>query len=690
MKKNIFKYTLPLALGVFSLAACNDDDEVVDSLLWEQPAQTAEASEDYADISFVELSTTKELDPSDPTSYTLHMSRRNTSGAITVPITITSGADSIFTISDAVFADGDSIVEFTLSFPNAEVGTKYTVNFGVNDPKFTSPYSDAASASFAVTRVKWNPAGYVMDNGEKKEGWAMYTEDIVSSYFSIDHFSYPVRLQERADQPGMFRLVNPYNEKWPYASYADGSKEYYIVIDATDPDNVFLSNGGLVDLGVTINSKDFQFFGFTDYYAQRTGVDLSNKDQLAKFKEDYAQYFGKYENGKITFPASSFLMVVGGEGYYYANSNGEFCVVIDPSKDLYEYTVENDFDWEEVFTGDFASGKLGTKSEATLYKGVPADTTTEEMKAAFERFIEAYGTPYILAAPYAEDYNIYFAVKDGRIQVLPDYELQETGIDALAEPVFARLNAGQSSWSEKVVSLNLTFTNEDESIEYGTTDEVLSNITWTSLGTTQFTDVFLAPIFGMSAPSYEVEVTEREDMPGLYRVMNPYSNTVYPYAEDDCAEDGMFIEINATDPEGVYITQQELGFDWGYGAMAIVSYGAYMMSRGNAFADLKGAGYLGTLKDGVITLPDFTNNNGKKYSSLLFMGTDGYLAGEGFQLALPGVVPAGIARPTAKQSVAKKLNGAFKAGIAKKNPFVGKRVAKNTMRCIQPSKAVIK
>jgi len=312
------------------------------------------------------------------------------------------------------------------------------------------------------------------------------------------------------------------------------------------------------------------------------------------------------------------------------------------------------------------------------------------MKAAFERFIEAYGTPYILAAPYAEDYNIYFAVKDGRIQVLPDYELQETGIDALAEPVFARLNAGQSSWSEKVVSLNITFTNEDESIEYGTTDEVLSNITWTSLGTTQFTDVFLAPMFGMPAPSYEVEVTEREDMPGLYRVMNPYSNTVYPYAEDDCAEDGMFLEINATDPEGVYITQQELGFDWGYGAMAIVSYGAYMMSRGNAFADLKGAGYLGTLKDGVITLPDFTNDNGKKYSSLLYMGTTGYLAGEGFQLALPGVVPAGIARPTAKQSVVKKLNGAFKAGIAKKNPFVGKRVAKNTMRCIQPSKAVIK
>lgn len=681
MKKNIFKYTLPLALGVFSLAACNDDDEVVDSLLWEQPAQTAEASEDYADISFVELSTTKELDPTDPTSYTLHMSRRNTSGAITVPITITNGADTIFTVTDAVFQDGDSIVEFTISFDKAEVGTKYTAVLNVNDPAFTSPYSNAANATFTVTRVKWNPAGYVMQDGEKKEGWAMYTEDFIAGPYQLTNESYPVELQERADKPGIFRLKNPYDGKYRYNEPGDwdDTQDYYIVINATNPEQVYIDPYEF-ELGCAWGDGAFKVRNLAGYY-------------LA-YNADPSPYYGKYENGAITFPVNSFHVALsgynGGAYSFYGNGNGAFRVLIDPSKDLYEYTVENDFDWEEVFTGDFASGKLGTKSEATLYKGVPADTTTEEMKDAYERFIEAYGTPYILAAPYAEDYNIYFAVKDGRIQVLPDYELQETGIDALAEPVFARLNAGQSSWSEKVVSLNLTFTNEDESIEYGTTDEVLSNITWTSLGTTQFTDVFLAPMFGMQAPSYEVEVTEREDMPGLYRVMNPYSNTVYPYAEDDCAEDGMFLEINATDPEGVYITQQELGFDWGYGAMAIVSYGAYMMSRGNAFADLKGAGYLGTLKDGVITLPDFTNSNGKKYSSLLYMGTTGYIAGEGFQLALPGVVPAGIARPTAKQSVVKKLNGAFKAGIAKKNPFVGKRVAKNTMRCIQPSKAVIK
>ena len=664
MKKNIFKYTLPLALGVFSLAACNDDDEVVDSLLWEQPAQTAEANDDYADISFVEATTTKELDPTDPTSYTLHMSRRNTSGAITVPITITNGADTIFTVSDAVFQDGDSIVEFTISFDKAEVGTKYTAVLNVNDPAFTSPYSNAASATFSVTRVKWNPVGYVMEEDEKKEGWAMYTEDLVSSYWSIEQASYPVRLQERADRPGMFRLVNPYNEKWPYASYADGSKEYYIVIDATDPDNVFIVGGGLIDLGVTINGKDHLFFGFTDYYAQREGVDLTDKDQLAKFKEKYPDYFGKYANGKITFPEKSFLQVIGGEGYFYGNSHGAFCVVVDPSKDLYEYTVENDFDWEEVFTGNFASGKLGTKSEATLYKGVPADTTTEEMKDAYERFTKAYGTPYILAAPYAEDYNIYFAVKDGRIQVLPDYELQETGIDALGEPAFARLNAGQSSWSEKVVSLNITFTNEDESIEYGTTDEVLSNITYTTIGTGDF----LSTVF----------FTDYDEA----------TNTESPYLDA-----GLELQQRDDDP-----TQLRL-LKWGYG---VEFYFTFDPEKGVISVPEQFTGYVypGMGNINVSDVATFNSELAAKYPNSYDAETDTIyfnmiytLVGTNYswngveKLKLNiGDTPAGVA----PKYLARPKKQLRKFGYKRENRFVGKRVAKNTMRCIQPSKAVIK
>ena len=62
-------------------------------------------------------------------------------------------------------------------------------------------------------------------------------------------------------------------------------------------------------------------------------------------------------------------------------------------------------------------------------------------------------------------------------------------------------------------------------------------------------------------PTYEVEIMENTETPGLYRVMNPYSNSVYPYAEGDCAPDGMYLVINATDSNRVYIPKQSIGFD---------------------------------------------------------------------------------------------------------------------------------
>lgn len=164
---------------------------------------------------------------------------------------------------------------------------------------------------------------------------------------------------------------------------------------------------------------------------------------------------------------------------------------------------------------------------------------------------------------------------------------------------------------------------------------------WQSIGTGLYTDCFVAPMFSLEVPTYEVEIMENSETPGLYRVMNPYSNSVYPYAEGDCAEEGLYLEVNATDPEAVYINTQPIGVDWGYGEMAICSWGGYGLEIGNPFDALKANGYFGVKQNGYITLPTFSReaSDGSTiyYQGMLFMGADGYYAGgnNGFCLALP-------------------------------------------------------
>lgn len=171
---------------------------------------------------------------------------------------------------------------------------------------------------------------------------------------------------------------------------------------------------------------------------------------------------------------------------------------------------------------------------------------------------------------------------------------------------------------------------------------------WINLGIGQYTDAFIAPLFGEEALTYDVEILEKEDEPGLYRVMNPYSNSVYPFADDDCAEDGLFIEIDATDPDGVLLNQQSLGFDWGYGVFNIISVGSYYMQYGRVSKDeLKEDGYLGTLKDGVISFP-VPEDEG--FGGLVIMGGKAYPVDEdgSFQIVLPNAEAA--ARSMAKAS----------------------------------------
>lgn len=194
---------------------------------------------------------------------------------------------------------------------------------------------------------------------------------------------------------------------------------------------------------------------------------------------------------------------------------------------------------------------------------------------------------------------------------------------------------------------------------------------WQSLGTGIYTDDVLVPLFYEEGTpvTYEVEILEHTENPGLYRIMNPYAKSVHPLGDDDYAPEGLYIEVNATDAEGVYIQQQSLGMDWGYGEMQLVTNGARYLAS-NPFEAVKGAGYLGKVVEGVITFPTFTQSNGATYQGILYMGESGYLAGMNskMEITLPGANAfarnMAIAKANStKREIAKKSFSGAKASL---------------------------
>lgn len=145
--------------------------------------------------------------------------------------------------------------------------------------------------------------------------------------------------------------------------------------------------------------------------------------------------------------------------------------------------------------------------------------------------------------------------------------------------------------------------------------------TWTSLGYATYVDDFVTTFFNAPSIAYQVEIQENSELPGVYRLVNPYGKP-YPYnvTGDYNANEDSYMVINAVDPDRVYIETSESSMDWGYGKF-IMSSDAYMTLLDGATADeVDEEGLFGTLANGMITFPKGTlliamagYNNGSFY-----------------------------------------------------------------------------
>ena len=179
-----------------------------------------------------------------------------------------------------------------------------------------------------------------------------------------------------------------------------------------------------------------------------------------------------------------------------------------------------------------------------------------------------------------------------------------TSVPLKADGTVQRPTSGPGPYTYVV----LTFCKDKIYREYAYDEFVLTGeeSPWVSLGFCEYTDDVLISLYSSDVddiPTYDVEIFEHKDKPGLFRLKNPYGED-YPYNDPgDYDEDDVFIEIDATDRDGVFINYQSMGVDWGYGTHYIYSVAAHNMDDGATLEEVKTDGDCGTYQNKVITFP---------------------------------------------------------------------------------------
>lgn len=258
------------------------------------------------------------LDPADPTTLTFTVKRNPENKSIlTVPVKVTCNDEEVIRLTPIIFDAGAEETTFTANFPDAEVGVTYTCTVEVYGDEFVSKYSsNATSISFSVLREKWTDLGM-----------ATYTDDYMTAWYNTGNPSWKVKVLENDLKKGVYRFVDMW-EGFPYLSSLGGriEKGVYIEIDASNPNRIILEDQftGLI----TEEDGEYWIWSMAGY-AKKAGSDPS-------------EYYGKMENGIITFPVKSLLLhstLYNPTSLYYANGSGMFKIKL-PGAVEYDFTLE--------------------------------------------------------------------------------------------------------------------------------------------------------------------------------------------------------------------------------------------------------------------------------------------------------------------------------------------------------------
>ena len=488
--------------------------------------------------------------------------------------------------STVTFADGETAATISLTFDAeaAEYEDPDTIVLKIEGEQFQSPYT-SNSYQFVVSL----PAPWI------DLGMALYREDLMTTFFSTGNIIYQVPIQEDQTRPGVYRLLNPYGEYNPYNEPGDydADAKTYMVIHAEDPEHVWVEDH--------LTTMDWGYGTF--FFSSMVANYLANGNDMDVIIAAKPELFGTLVDGIITMPERSMLVSMSDyndAGLYYANLDGMFAIAL-PGHDLVTY----DYSARASFVGILKGTDESSQAVVDLTLG-------EDVASA----------KYVLTeSAYSEDV-VASAIVDGEIEAA---EISKS------ERVYLPLSE-DGKYRVTVV----TFDAEGNAQESASTvfEFEAAGSAWASIGMASYTDDIVGPLFSLPAITYDVEVFTNENKPGIYRLKNPYGEAFdYNDPGDWDGSRDYYLEINATNPNAVFIEEQQLGLNWGYGWMGTFSIEP------------------GTLKDGVITFPvrglAVTDDDGAYYAN----------NSGAFKLVLPGAANAKAHKvPAGKKRVSHNKN----------------------------------
>ena len=545
-------------------------------------------------------------------SFTIPVNRVKTDDAITVGISLQSDDNFLSAPASVSFAAGQSTTEFTLSYdPESLVYDEFkSATLTISDASYTTPYGASE---------------YTFKAGVLSPYASIGTGKLVEDYYW--GYNCSVNIMQNQENPNVFRIYGA------SAPVNGGSASDYLEITVCKPGDTFR--------GVTVTQNDLVYFA--DY---NTGYHHSTYDadimwyHPSKFTASNPEEFWLHNvvlayqedgtPGQIQLAPRYYMDGVGG---WNASQSDDVIVITFPGYAPKDYSAA--FACAGVFTdlsgSVFAEGVLELGADAQDVRAVVVSADADADAVADAIAAGDLETTAVTAG------NIYVPIEEGqtgKLQVVVVVLDEEGAVKGVYASPFEYYGGGANPWQ--------------------------------SLGIGLYTEDFIGSVFGADPVTYEVEIEENSEHPGLYRMLSPYDGK-FPYNEDgDWDASSVYnIEVNAEDPEGVYIEQQATGVDWGYGPISIISWGARYLGS-NSFEDVKAEGYLGTLVNGVITLPVFdreTDDGIAHYQGLTVMGTSGYYGctNGAFKLVLPEAVDSQArakARSMAKaRSFEKRLKG---------------------------------
>lgn len=384
-------------------------------------------------------------------------------------------------------------------------------------------------------------------------GEADYTDDVMTTFFNVENLTWKVEVEENADLKGVYRLVNPYScANCPFAKLVKDFQttgDDYILINAHDPEGVFIEFSDLhLDFGygnVTVGCWAAYYFNKED-----------NTDTLEDMKA--SGRCGRLVDGNIFFEKKD--LTVQTTIYYennimYANFNRGFRVVLPGGKD---HTLKLNY---KYCTDDPTNHSV----EVTLGEGL------SNVKYAFKKAFD--GTNL-----YGDNQKTYddvlingFEALDGSF--VAEYNLIDEGGEGKYLFNVIGLGSDGSIVAKRCAELYYIPDEEDD---------------WVSHGYTSYRDDYFGSIInGVGQQAYKVEIQTNPKRPGVYRLVNPYSEDNYDFIDDLSYETSHnhYMIIHAEKPDACWVEETPIGVSY-FGDVRVSSRVALWYSWGNSLESI--------------------------------------------------------------------------------------------------------